>query len=100
MQLLYDNMEKLRKTCLYKCEVDVSRTQQPFQTIKSEDLVPGDLILLKNNLKLPCDCQIVQGEALMNEMALNGESIPFRKTTDPKLKNLYCGTTVLVSQSN
>ena len=32
-------------------------------------------------------------------MALNGESIPFRKTTEQNLRNLYCGTTILVSQS-
>jgi cation-transporting P-type ATPase 13A2 len=50
--------------------------------------VPGDQILLRNNMKVPCDCELLQGELLMNEIALNGESIPFRKSTQSNLNKV------------
>lgn len=41
--------------------------------------MPGDYLCLKKDLKLPCDCVLVDGEAILNEECLTGESIPITK---------------------
>ena len=41
-----------------------------------------DLILIKPGEKIPIDGQIVQGNATINESALNGESMPVDKTVE------------------
>jgi P-type E1-E2 ATPase len=52
--------------------------------IESQYLLPGDILYLKNNqqedYKIPCDCIIIYGEALIDEKSLTGESIPVLKS--------------------
>ena len=40
--------------------------------MSSLDLVPGDIVFLKDTLKLPFDGIILEGSALMEECALTG----------------------------
>ena len=49
--------------------------------VSSAELVPGDLLLINNRSKLPCDCILVKGSCIMNEAILTGESIPINKTS-------------------
>ena len=35
--------------------------------INSEDLVPGDVIELKDEMSMPCDCVLLEGQVVMNE---------------------------------
>lgn len=76
--------------------------------ISSADLVPGDLLLIKNRSKLPCDCILIKGSCIMNEAILTGESIPINKTSLLKTEELFthsgnensllfCGTNCLRS---
>ena len=88
--------------------VTVKRHGQ-FIKIDSDELVPGDLIAIKNKAKIPCDCILVSGDLLMNEASLTGESIPIPKVpveekdekvsfaTD-KRNCLFEGTKVLVAK--
>ena len=46
-------------------------------TVKSTDLVPGDIFIPKNNIY--CDVILVKGEVYVNEANLTGESIPVGK---------------------
>ncbi len=48
--------------------------------MKSSELVPGDLVFLEEDLKMPCDCVLLQGVLLINESSLTGESVPVIKT--------------------
>jgi cation-transporting ATPase 13A2 len=48
--------------------------------VNSNELVPGDLIVLRENMSIPCDCILVAGEVFVNEVTLTGESIPVPKT--------------------
>jgi len=40
------------------------------------DMVPGDVYKVVDDMSVPCDCILLQGEVYMNEASLTGESIP------------------------
>ena len=50
-----------------------------FYEIKNCDLLPGDIIYLKSNDLVPCDCLILEGECIVNESNLNGSLNIFKK---------------------
>ncbi|TDS12956.1 heavy metal translocating P-type ATPase [Sphingobacterium paludis] len=47
--------------------------------LRIEDLVMGDLIVIKPNSKIPADGLIVQGEGTVNQAPITGESVPVDK---------------------
>ena len=47
--------------------------------MNSRDLVPGDVIILKHYMIIPCDGVIIEGSVVVNESMLTGESIPINK---------------------
>ncbi|AMV60138.1 Calcium-transporting ATPase [Pediococcus damnosus] len=52
------------------------------ETIKSEDVVPGDIVLLEAGDIIPADLRLIESAGLkMEESALTGESVPVEKTT-------------------
>lgn len=73
--------------------------------LSSLDVVPGDIVFLRESLKLPFEGVIIEGNALINECSLTGESIPVVKKAAPwshfsgdsidKGAILYEGTTVI-----
>ena len=50
-----------------------------FTEINNRDLLPGDIIYLKLNDIVPCDCLIIEGECLINQADLNGDLGIFKK---------------------
>jgi magnesium-transporting ATPase (P-type) len=51
--------------------------------VKAEELVPGDVVLLEGGDQVPADLRIlVARNALVDEAALTGESVPVRKSPD------------------
>lgn len=80
------------------------------ETLKSEDIVVGDIILLEAGDAVPADCRILESHSMkVEEAALTGESVPVTKMVDVlmlKDKNgdvalgdrknmLYSGSTVV-----
>jgi len=52
-------------------------------TVKSEDLVVGDVILLEAGNAVPADCRILESHSIKaEEAALTGESVPVNKLID------------------
>ena len=62
------------------------------QEIDSKHLVPGDLIIVEEGVKVPADAKIIEAHNLeMNEASLTGESFPVVKNKDDMM---YMGTIV------
>ena len=52
-------------------------------TLRSEELVPGDVVVLEAGDAIPADCRILEAASLkVEEAALTGESVPVTKTAD------------------
>lgn len=63
--------------------------------IASEELVPGDLILLEEGMLVPADAEILQSNDLaVNESIITGESLPVEKNVGSDSSFLYQGTTI------
>jgi Ca2+-transporting ATPase len=73
-------------------------------TIRAEDIVPGDVIILNPGDKVPADARIIESFSLQaEESALTGESLPVEKSSESinaeailaeRSSMLYVGTTV------
>ena len=52
-------------------------------TVKSEDLVVGDVVLLEAGDAVPADCRVLESHSMkVEEAALTGESVPVTKMVD------------------
>jgi calcium-translocating P-type ATPase len=60
--------------------------------VPSEDLVPGDIVLLESGDKIPADLRLIDVKNLRTEeAALTGESVPIDKTTEPVAEKATVG---------
>ncbi len=67
---------------LVRPSADVVRDGKPLQ-LKAENVVPGDLLILKPGSYVTADCRIVESRHLnIDESALTGESMPVIKVTE------------------
>ena len=56
---------------------------EELQDIISEDLVPGDIIVIRGSTTMQCDAVLLNGNVIVNESMLTGESIPVTKVQIP-----------------
>ncbi|KAK8775011.1 hypothetical protein V5799_010458 [Amblyomma americanum] len=79
-------------------------------TLSSKQLVPGDVIILpESHHIMECDAVLINGDCIVNESMLTGESFPITKVpvsaedgytcSANKRNTLFCGTSVLHSRS-
>ena len=62
------------------------------QSIRSEDLVPGDVIILEAGDKVPADLRLLETASLrINEAPLTGESVTVSKTTEALPGEVFLG---------
>lgn len=79
------------------------------QTIAAEELVPGDIVLLKSGDKVPADIRLVQSKDFrVEESPLTGESEAVEKSTEPvdesaiigdQLSMAFSGTVVVYGKA-
>lgn len=50
-----------------------------IEEIKTEDIKPGDILVVEEGLQIPTDGTVIFGEALVNESIITGESMPVKK---------------------
>lgn len=109
------NQEQLRDTVVSTSFVKVCRGKDNYEEIDSGQLVPGDVVVVPTfNSLLQFDGILINGNVIVNESMLTGESVPVTKTPLPvqnQSKNskreiyydekehskhtLFCGTKVL-----
>ncbi|KAL6926561.1 hypothetical protein ACO0SA_004741 [Hanseniaspora valbyensis] len=82
-QTVYETRQsalKLQKLAHSETNVRVFRNGF-WLTVASEEVVPGDILDISDpNLNtVPCDCLLLNGQVLVNESMLSGESIPVNK---------------------
>jgi P-type E1-E2 ATPase len=77
----------------FECLIDVKRVNSSgFSeqiTVSSDDLVPGDVVIIPNDQILPCDLILLTGQCIVNESMLTGESVPVIKNGISPIKELF-----------
>ncbi|MGB3535562.1 MAG: HAD-IC family P-type ATPase [Microcoleaceae cyanobacterium] len=80
------SMEALQK--LSHTTTKVRRDRQ-LQEIPSEELVPGDIVILDSGDVIAADLRILEANSLnVNESSLTGESVPVNKQTQPQAADI------------
>ena len=100
-------MRALKQLSAHKSKV---KRDGKIEIIPSENLVPGDEILLEMGDKIPADARLIEASNLkIDESMLNGESIAAEKTIEPlqeeavlaDRKNMvYTGTVVVYGKGS
>ena len=87
------------------------RNSNFYCEINNCDLLPGDIIYLKANDFVPCDCLILEGECIVNENNLTGKLDIYKKSylennnelfnyNSNKINILYHGMKIVKTYSN
>ena len=87
-------IKKLQKSNDIKLATKKVKTKEKidYQNVSVDDLVIGDILLIKEGEQVPLDCKILEGEVEVNESIITGESIPvYKKPYD----ELIAGTTLV-----
>lgn len=88
-------MEKTRSslkalTDLAPLEARIIRGEEML-TVAVEEVEIGDRVLIRSGEKVPVDGPIISGDALLNEAAITGESVPASKSAEDRV---FSGTIV------
>jgi Ca2+-transporting ATPase len=80
-----ESMRALKRLMVPKAKVFRENREKE---ISSEELVPGDMVLLTSGAKVPADLRLTNTlELKIDESMLTGESVPAEKTTKPIKEN-------------
>lgn len=98
------SLEALKKMTAPTCRV---KRNGKISTIKSEQIVPGDIVLLEAGNYVPADCRLISSSNLkIEESSLTGETVPVLKDANCRLKektalgdmvNMAFSTTIVVN---
>ncbi len=60
-----------------------------FVKENSTDLIPGDIIEITDNMIIPADCALIEGNAILNEVSMTGEAVPVQKYELPNKSDIF-----------
>jgi len=87
------SLQKIHKLAFHKSKVTLynrtGETETKAENQSSTKLVPGTILMLKDGMRIPCDCILLQGQVLLNECSLTGESVPITKSAIPHNSDVY-----------
>lgn len=87
LHTIYSNLVMLNEMAFFETQINVLRKDENGEgrwiETSSLELVPGDIIEMKQGTKLPCDAIMLNGESVINEAMLTGESAPVVKESIP-----------------
>lgn len=86
-----DLNKKIYEMAFYTVPMYVLRGRE-VKHCDSSEFVPGDIVFIKESIKLPFDGVLLGGSVLMNESALTGESVPIVKKAVDKQQYEQTGT--------
>jgi Cu2+-exporting ATPase len=66
-------------------EAHLIDTNGDVTTVDTDEVKTGDKLLIKPGEKIPVDCIIIEGESMVDESMLTGESVPVTKIKDDQL---------------
>lgn len=87
------SLRQNRGNVLARVLLDTEGTRHDMRN--AEDLVPGDVVLVKAGEVIPLDGEIIAGVAAINEAAITGESAPVIREAGGDRSAVTGGTTVL-----
>ncbi len=76
-------------------DLKLVNAQTTGEIIESTQLRKGDVVLVKAGEIIPCDGEVIQGIASVNESAITGESAPVIRESGGDMSSVTGGTTVL-----
>ena len=110
------NLLNIQQMARYSCDVVVHRRNNENEiikeTISSIELCPGDVFEIpEDGMVMPCDSIVLNGNVIINEAMLTGESTPIFKVQLPPLNAefnkekctkhiLYAGTKIIQKRNN
>lgn len=72
-------IKRLQEMSRFSCDIRAWRNEF-WKQVDSNDLVPGDVFEVDSSMNvIPCDALLINGECVVNESMLTGESVPVSK---------------------
>jgi Cu+-exporting ATPase len=68
--------EAIKKLAGLRVKVATVIRDEKEQELPVEEVIPGDLVIVKPGAKVPIDGMVVDGESYVNESMITGESVP------------------------
>lgn len=94
------NEKALRNTIQTSDSVLVCRGKDMYESVSSEQLVPGDVIAIPNHgCMMHCDAVLISGNCIVNESMLTGESVPVTKTPIPQCNSRRSASTAATASN-
>jgi Cu+-exporting ATPase len=75
----------IKKLIALKPKTALIKTAEGEKVIKIDDLIIGDIVIVKPGEKIPADGKIINGYSTVDESMLTGESFPVEKTSGSKI---------------
>ncbi|XP_066153910.1 polyamine-transporting ATPase 13A3-like isoform X1 [Euwallacea fornicatus] len=106
------NQKNLKGTVNFTSMVTVRREDGIFEETSTTCLVPGDVVVIPSQgCEMHCDAVLLNGNCIVNESMLTGESVPITKTPldyhempyslkEDVNHTLFCGTKVIQTRSH